>query len=213
MRLRFSGCVFDADARELRRDGRLVPLSPRAFRLLGLLLEGRPRPFSQAQLRDALWPGTHVGYTSLAQVISEVRKGIGDQAVATRIVRTVPRFGYAFVAPVVEERGPAVAPIGTFVTEEREYLIMEGETLLGRGAECGLRLPSVRVSRVHARLRAEGGRVSVEDAGSKNGTWVNGEKRERATVLDDGDEVAFGTFRVTFRDASSAASTRTGRPV
>jgi DNA-binding winged helix-turn-helix (wHTH) protein len=67
------------------------------MRLL-LLLEHRPRPVSQRELRDALWPQTHVGYTSLAQVVTEVRKAIGDQPGVETLIRTVPRVGYAFAA-------------------------------------------------------------------------------------------------------------------
>ena len=214
MRLRFADCVFDADARELRRGGRPVPLSPRAFRLLVLLLESRPRPLPQHELRDALWPDAHVGYSSLAQVVTELRKGIGDTARGSRLLRTVPRFGYAFAAPAVEE-GTRAIPVffaGVFVSEEREYPIPEGESLVGRGTECGVRLPSARVSRVHARVRAGRGRVSIEDAGSKNGTWVNGERCGDKAVLSAGDEVLFGTFRVVFHPAGTSDSTRTGRP-
>jgi hypothetical protein len=58
--MRFADCVLDPEARELRRGGRDVPLSPRAFRLLTLLLERRPRPVSQRELRDALWQA-HAG--------------------------------------------------------------------------------------------------------------------------------------------------------
>ena len=210
MRLRFSDFTFDAEARDLRRGDVLVPLTPRARHLLAALLESRPRPVSQQRLRDALWPETHVGYTSLAQVVTEVRKALGEGAASARFIRTAPRFGYAFVAAVVAEGGSALSFVGTFVTEQREYLIPEGETLVGRGLECGVRLPSARVSRVHARLRAADGQVSVEDAGSKNGTWVNGERREGPTALDDGDEVAFGTFRATFHRISPDGSTRTG---
>ena len=210
MRLRFSDFTFDSEARELRRGDVLVPLTPRAHQLLAVLLESRPRPLSQQQLRDALWPGTAVGYTSLAQVVTEVRRALGEGAATARFIRTVPRYGYAFVGAVVAEGGAVPSFVGTFVTEQREYLIPEGETLVGRGFECGVRLPSVRVSRVHARLRAADGQVSVEDAGSKNGTWVNGERREGPTTLDDGDELAFGTFRATFHRMSPDGSTRTG---
>jgi DNA-binding winged helix-turn-helix (wHTH) protein len=212
MRLRFAECVLDPEARELRRGARPVLLSPRAFRLLSLLLERRPRPVSQPELRDALWPQTHVGYTSLAQVVTEVRRAIGDRAGAGPLIRTVPRLGYAFVAPVVEERPRGPVGVGVLVTEESEYFVPEGETLVGRGTECGIRLPSSRVSRVHARVRAEGGRVLLEDAGSKNGTWVNRERREGPALLEDGDELMFGTFRAVFRRAGASGSTRTGRP-
>jgi DNA-binding winged helix-turn-helix (wHTH) protein len=209
MPIRFHEFTFDGDARELRRGQQLVALSPRAFELLTLLLDSRPRPLSQPRLRDALWPQTHVGYSSLAQLVTEVRKALGDTARAARFIRTVPRFGYAFVAPVIEERS-AAAFIGTLVTDEREYLIPEGACLVGRGVECGVRLPSSRVSRVHARLGAEGGRLWVEDAGSKNGTWVNGERRTGRTLLEDGDEVAFGSFRAVFQYIGPGGSTRTG---
>src|SRR5512142_1270121 len=105
MRLRFGECTFDAEARELRRAGEAVPLSPRAFTLLALLLEHRPRALSHEWLRDALWPDTAVGYTSLAQLVTEVRKAVGDDARAGTVIRTVPRFGYAFAGEVVEDPG------------------------------------------------------------------------------------------------------------
>jgi DNA-binding winged helix-turn-helix (wHTH) protein len=211
MRLRFAECVLDPEARELRRRERPAPLSPRAFRLLTLLLEQRPRPVSHEALRDALWPDTSVGYTSLAQVVAEVRRAIGDTGGSDRRIRTVPRVGYAFAAPVVEER-PRRGGLGVLVTDDSEYLVPEGETLVGRGSECGIRLPSTRVSRVHARLWTEGERVLVEDAGSKNGTWVNRERRDGPALLEDGDEVVFGTFGAVFRRAGASGSTRTGRP-
>ncbi len=212
MRLRFADCVLDPEARELRRREGPVSLSPRAFQLLTLLLEHRPRPVLQRQLRDALWPDTNVGYTSLAQVVAEVRRAIGDHGGVERRIRTVPRVGYAFAIPVVEERPRRATGVGVLVTEDGEYLVPEGETLVGRGTECGIRLPSSRVSRVHARVWTKGERVLVEDAGSKNGTWVNRERREGPAVLDDGDEVLFGTFRAVFHRASATGSTRTGRP-
>jgi len=55
MLLRFGDCALDPEALELRRGGEAVALSPRAFRLLLLLLQGRPRALSHQSLRDALW--------------------------------------------------------------------------------------------------------------------------------------------------------------
>jgi hypothetical protein len=160
-----------------------------------------------------LWPDSYVGYTSLAGVVAEVRKAIGDSRRPGRLVRTVPRFGYAFAGDVLSEaRLEGRDAVGAFVTEEREYGVAEGETLVGRGDECGVRLHSSEVSRVHARVRITGSGVTIEDLGSKNGTWVNGERREGAVDLADGDELTIGTFRMLFRRGDKPGSTRTARP-
>jgi DNA-binding winged helix-turn-helix (wHTH) protein len=210
--LRFGGCELDREARELRRAGRAVPLSPRAFELLGLLLDARPHPVPHDQLRDALWPDAFVGYTSLAQLVTEVRKAIGDADAGARMIRTVPRFGYAFVAPVAEERRSWAEPFaGVLVSSDREFLIPSGETFVGRGEECGIRLPSPGVSRVHARIRVDAGAVWVEDAGSKNGTWIGERKIEGAALLRDGDQLALGRYHLTFHSADATA-TRTAHP-
>ncbi len=213
MRLRFADCLFDPEARALRRGGRSVHLSPKAFELLALLLEQRPNALSQRQLRDALWPDAHVGYTSLAQVVAELRKAIGDSARAPRLVRTVSRFGYAFSGETAEEpRFEPAAIVGTFVGERAEHVVAAGLTLVGRGEPCEVRLPSTGVSRIHARVEADERGVSLTDAGSKNGTWVNGARREAPTILRDGDEVVFGTYRTVFRSSATSGTTRTGGP-
>ena len=210
MRAHFSGFTFDGEARELRRGDEVRPLSPRALQLLTLLLAARPRPLAQTRLRDALWPDTHVGYSSLAQVVAELRKALGDSPAAGRFLRTVPRYGYAFVAPT-DAPAELAAFVGSFVTGEREYLVPAGESLLGRGAGCAVRLVSARVSRVHARLRADDGRLWLEDAGSKNGTWVNGRRPSGPVLLGDADEVVFGSFHTVFHYLGDG-STHTGRP-
>jgi DNA-binding winged helix-turn-helix (wHTH) protein len=213
VRYRFSECVLDTGARELRRHGAAVSLSPLGLQLLGLLLEARPRALRQSELRDALWPSTHVGYTSLARVVNEVRRAIGDRAAADRMVRTVPRFGYAFAGPAVtdvpDESGGAPCAL---VAKHVEYPLTEGESLVGRGTDCAVRLRSDQVSRVHACVCVEGRVATIEDRGSKNGTWVNGARTDGPVTLSDGDEVVFGTFRVVFRSTRTADSTRTGAP-
>jgi DNA-binding winged helix-turn-helix (wHTH) protein len=213
MRLRFGEYVMDAEARELRRGGVRVPLAPKALQLLTLLLESRPRALPHTELRDALWPATYVGYTSLAGVVREVRRAIGDTGGPSRLIRTVPRFGYAFSGKAEVDHGePSPLPAAALVSAAREFPLSHGETLVGRGEECGVKLPSSQVSRVHARVCIAEGTATVEDLGSKNGTWVNGEKREGPTDLSDGDEVTFGTFRLLFRRGAGEGPTATGRP-
>lgn len=208
--MRFGECHFDPGARALSRGGAPVPLSPRGFDLLVLLLGHRPRPLSHRQLHDALWPDTHVGYTSLAHLITELRRAIGDEAPGVRLIRTIPKFGYAFVGSVTEES--ATTPpglVGMLVGDDRDHGVRSGETLVGRGAECGIQLASPSVSRVHARLWADANGVTIEDAGSKNGTWVNGTRVDLPSPLRDGDEVALGRCRLVFQRATSSRSTHT----
>jgi hypothetical protein len=70
-------------------------------------------------------------------------------------------------------------------------------TLIGRSPDCDIFLDDVTVSRRHAVLIDDGGRFSIEDQGSLNGTFVNRERIDRAE-LEDGDEVQIGKYRLTF---------------
>ena len=215
MRLTFGDCEFDPDARELRRAGRRVALSPKAFELLAALIAHRPRALPHDHLRDALWPDAHVGYTSLARVVTEVRKALGDTAASPAFVRTVPRYGYAFTGPVAQvelAEPPEVTGRYVLVADDREFVLPEGDTLVGRGPECAVRLRSSQVSRVHAHVRVTGKHAVVEDGGSKNGTWVNGARIAAPAELAEGDEVLFGTYRLVFRSSGTLGSTRTATP-
>jgi DNA-binding winged helix-turn-helix (wHTH) protein len=205
----FGDCVFDLEARELWRGPRRVALSPKAFQLLALLIAHRPRPLPHAHLRDALWPDASVGYTSLARVVTEIRKAVGDAAGRPAFLRTVPRYGYAFVAPAIGEAAPAGTASFLLLADNREFLLTEGETLLGRGPDCAVRLVASGVSRVHAGIRIRDGHALIEDRGSKNGTWVNGKRVGDPVALEEGDEIFVGTYRLVFRAAASLDSTRT----
>ena len=68
--------------------------------------------------------------------------------------------------------------------------------VIGRAAGCHLRIEEEGVSRSHARVRREGGTVMVEDLGSRNGTFVNGERISRPMALDEGDKIQIGPLTV-----------------
>jgi pSer/pThr/pTyr-binding forkhead associated (FHA) protein len=72
------------------------------------------------------------------------------------------------------------------------FPVHQGDSLLGRSPECLIVLPSERVSREHAVVRRIHCGLEIEDLGSRNGTWVNGTRIRRATVLSQGDEVQLG---------------------
>ena len=112
----FDDFVIDLDSREVRRGGTLVSLSPKAFQLLGILVSNRPKAMSKRELQEHLWPDTFVVEKNLTNLVSEIREALDDDPVHPRFIRTVPRFGYAFVhvssdslrdgGPVAGRRGP-----------------------------------------------------------------------------------------------------------
>jgi Tol biopolymer transport system component/DNA-binding winged helix-turn-helix (wHTH) protein len=106
MSLCFGDFELDPERRLLLRAGVPVPLEPKAYELLSLLLERRPRALSRAQIRDAIWPSTHVSESTLAVVVTGIRQALGDDARRPRFIRTVHRFGYAFSGEARSMAGP-----------------------------------------------------------------------------------------------------------
>ena len=79
-----------------------------------------------------------------------------------------------------------------------ETFVLEGdETTIGRSPECDIFLDDVTVSRRHALITEEGGRFTIEDLGSLNGTFLNRHRIEQAPLTDD-DEVQIGKYRLVF---------------
>uniref|UniRef100_A0A540VHC5 FHA domain-containing protein n=2 Tax=Litorilinea aerophila TaxID=1204385 RepID=A0A540VHC5_9CHLR len=77
---------------------------------------------------------------------------------------------------------------------------------IGRSEECDIMLPDRQVSRLHARIRWQGEYYQLEDLGSKNGTHVNGQEVQSATILHDGDEIQIALrFKLAFVDAGATA--------
>jgi len=214
MRVAFAECVFDSEVRALVRAGAIVHLSPKAFRLLELLLENRPRVMSKDQIVSALWPDTFVTDGSLANLVAEVRAALADTATNPRFLRTVHRVGYSFCgevseAPPLELQATVLSRVW-LVSPDREFLLHEGECLVGRASECTVCLESSTVSRHHARLKVTGDQAVLEDLDSKNGTFLGGKPLGKKATLADGDEVRIGPETMVFRAASSA-TTRTER--
>jgi predicted component of type VI protein secretion system len=67
--------------------------------------------------------------------------------------------------------------------------VAQPELVIGRGDQCDLVISDRQVSREHSRIRLEGDRLLLEDLGSKNGTFVNGQQLTEPHWLQDGDEI------------------------
>jgi len=102
MRFRFGLFEFDAGARELRRDGRLVRLQSQPAQLLAFLLEHAAEVVSRDDLRNTIWgTETFVDFErGLNFCIAQIRSALDDDAASPRFIRTIPKRGYQFIAPV-----------------------------------------------------------------------------------------------------------------
>ncbi len=197
VRLGFGAFIVDDDSRLLLRDGVAVHLSPKAFDLLVTLIRVRPRALKKEELHSTLWPDTFVSDASLAMLVAEVRSALGETARQPRCVRTLHRHGYAFQA---DARELTSVEVGYWlVTDSRQFPLSTGDNIIGRDPSVRVWLDSPSVSRQHACIRVEHDRATLEDLGSKNGTRARDERVTHVTPLNDGDELKFGSVRVSFR--------------
>lgn len=102
MQFLFADHSLDLDRRELRRDSCAIAVGPQVFDLLAYLITHRPRVVTKDDLFDNVWRGRIVSESTLTSHINAARKAIGDTGQDQRLIRTVPRKGFRFVADVTE---------------------------------------------------------------------------------------------------------------
>jgi DNA-binding winged helix-turn-helix (wHTH) protein/TolB-like protein len=96
---RFQGYRLDVSKHSLfGPDGALQPLSSRAIDTLQLLIENRGQPLSKVFLLETVWADTCVEENNLNQVISSIRKALGDSKSKGKFIKTLTGKGYCFVA-------------------------------------------------------------------------------------------------------------------
>jgi DNA-binding winged helix-turn-helix (wHTH) protein len=210
--VRFATFLLDRDKHQLFNGDREVHLSPKAYDLLDLFLVSGSRALSKADLHARLWPGTFVSDANIASLVAELRAALGDHGRQSQFIRTVHAFGYAFAArttevPASDEAGDA-GPAQWLARGDRQLPLRAGTQVLGRDSSADVVVDSLSVSRRHARITVAGAQVTVEDLGSKNGTWRRGERLNGPAVLEDGDEIRFGSIDVIFRTLLAPGGTR-----
>jgi DNA-binding winged helix-turn-helix (wHTH) protein len=212
MRHRFGDVTFDSGRRDLFRGPRRVHLSPKALHLLELLLSRRPDAVSKGEILAIVWPGVFVSEGSLAAVVKDLRRAIGEGG-REGCIRTLHGFGYAFDGEVEEGPGPAAPSRPALLWAARETELSEGANLVGRERTADVWVGHPSVSREHARVTVSGEKAELEDLGSKNGTWLGERRVEGPLPLADGDEIRVGEVRLRYRGPSAdpAGATRTAR--
>jgi DNA-binding winged helix-turn-helix (wHTH) protein len=208
MRLKFGDCVLDLCTRQLERGNKIIPLEPKMYALLEVLVERRPAVVTNSELDEILWPQVYVARTSLTRLVSELRAVMGDTPRDSHVIRTVYKTGYAFCAYVTNASAlVAVSATIELVWKKQSVPLTDGEHIVGRDVECSIVIDATTVSRQHARIAVVSGTATIEDLASTNGTHVNGVRISAPTRLMPGNEVALGTEVLHVKGRNSSEPT------
>jgi TolB-like protein len=134
MRYLFEDYALDADRRELRRGGELLSVEPKVFDLLAFLIDNSARVVSKDDLMASIWKGRIVSESALTTCINAARSVIGDSGRTQRLIKTLPRKGFRFVAAVQEALAPilpdkpsiAVLPFSNLSSDPAQEYFAEG---------------------------------------------------------------------------------------
>jgi DNA-binding winged helix-turn-helix (wHTH) protein len=122
----FPPFTFDPRDRTLWRGATEIALTPKAAALLACLLAARGAWVSKDTILAAVWPDTHVQPDNIKVLVREIRGALGDSTAAHAFIGSMPRRGYAFVAPIVERAQP---PEAEWILSPRTQIFVD------RGAE------------------------------------------------------------------------------
>ena len=113
---RFENFELDEGCAELRRGGAVIPTEPQVFALLHLLVSAHDRVVTRDEIFEKIWGNRIVSDAALSSRIRDVRKVVGDDGAAQRLIKTVQRRGLRFVGQLdtgapASPATPAPAPV------------------------------------------------------------------------------------------------------
>jgi DNA-binding winged helix-turn-helix (wHTH) protein len=181
----------------ISRDGQFVRLRPRAMDVLICLALASGKLASKQNIIDAVWRTEFVSEHALTQVVAELRSALGDDARNPIYIENIPRRGYRLVAAVtpvamsVPSSRDASLPF-KLQGEDGDHPLLQGPNIIGRTGDADICIDRTAVSRCHARILVQGSTATIEDLGSKNGTFLNGQRLGGPALLTNGDEIWIG---------------------
>ena len=193
----FGPFTLNLDTRQLARGQSEVHLSTKAFDLLTTLIRDRPNVISKSVLQQRLWPDTFVAEANLSNLVVEIRQALDDSSRDPKYIRTVHRVGYAFCGEAAAPRW-AGAPQCWVEWGTQRFPLFAGEYVIGRDPDAAIRIDASTVSRRHARIVVDGTGATLEDFGSKNGSFRGQERVMSPIQLTDGDAIRIGSVLITF---------------
>ena len=98
----FENFRIDPDERVLFCEGKPLPLTPKAFQMLLILVQNRGHVVDKEKLMDEIWADSCVEEGSLSVNARRLRMALNDDASRPKFIETIPRRGYRFIADVKE---------------------------------------------------------------------------------------------------------------
>ena len=131
-------------------------LTPKAFDLLALLIARAPAVVPKPEIHAHLWPGAFVSDATLAGLVKELRRALGDDH-AGALIRTAHRVGFAFTGSTDGDAQAETAPSVTYwlVLGSRRIPLHDGVNVIGRDPDATVWLNVSGVSRRHAQVVLE----------------------------------------------------------
>jgi DNA-binding winged helix-turn-helix (wHTH) protein len=225
---RFGEFELDLAAYTLRRTGQRIKLEKLPMEVLVLLVRKPGILVNRAEIQAALWgPDVFVEHESaINTAVRKIRQALGDDAEHPRFLETVVGKGYRFIAPL-EPRGADQSLEGSDVDPgpespgrlhrhrpnylltrgKREFVLEEGENVLGRHAEARVYVDHPSVSRRHARIAIDSTTAVLEDLKSRNGTFLDGRRIDAPTEIHHGAIIGLGPITLTVVVLPAGAST------
>lgn len=149
----FGSFRLDTSECRLYRDGETVPLSPKVFNILVVLVERNGRLVEKERLMEIVWPDTYVEEGNLVANISILRKTLGESHGKPQFVETIPKRGYRFIAPVkVVTKSPEVDPQNSLPNfDDNNGISPDHDHLIQFGSSSGRHIEPVAVARAQWR--------------------------------------------------------------
>lgn len=163
--IRFGPFRADLRRRLLIADGRLIPLAPRTWELLDLLLARRGEVVTKTELLDALWPAERGSEYAMSRAVRRLREALGDDARHPVYLRTVHGVGYEWFGEVTDT--DPLLPASPVVGRDAELAALEAALASARAHGCRVALVEGRagagkttlLEELAARLRVAGDRT------------------------------------------------------
>src|SRR5262245_11307045 len=184
---KFGAYRLDVAEQRLLRDGRVLPLTPKVFDVLRVLVENRGHLVEKEKLFAEVWNDTFVEEGALSRSISVLRKTLGENGGESKYIETVPKRRYRFIAPVTEwqptAEPPAVDPPLVTRTRSRRSLLWKGALV------AAALIVAVLVSAMFRRSTSNAATLTRPVPVHRQVTFTG--KEGSATISPDGKRIAY----------------------